>query len=204
MRLRNAILPLLFVPLYACQPEAPAPKVTAPAAMEPAAPPPAQVMQQAAPVPGQRSEAAPAGKPGQSMASGKTKAAAKEAAPPVAAEGAMQPAPAQVPATPAIKDEPAQAAAGEGAKAAAPEADAVQLLRKNNCLACHAADKKLVGPSFRDVAAKYRGDAGAEARLTDKIARGGSGAWGAMAMPANPKIGEADRRLLARYVLSLK
>ena len=83
-------------------------------------------------------------------------------------------------------------------------ADALQLAKKNNCFACHAVDKKVVGPSFKDVAAKYRGDAGAEARLMNKIAKGGSGVWGAMMMPASPQVSEADRKILARFVLSLK
>lgn len=84
------------------------------------------------------------------------------------------------------------------------EADAMQLAKKSNCLVCHTVDKKKVGPSFRDVAAKYRGDAEAEARLADKIAKGGSGVWGVMAMPPSPQVGEADRKTLARFVLSLK
>jgi len=64
--------------------------------------------------------------------------------------------------------------------------------------------KKVVGPAWKDVAAKYRGDATAEAKLVSKIATGGKGVWGSMAMPANPQIGEADRKVLAKFVLSLK
>ncbi|MDD3883960.1 MAG: c-type cytochrome [Gallionella sp.] len=84
------------------------------------------------------------------------------------------------------------------------ESDALALAKKNGCLACHAIDKKVFGPAWRDVAAKYRGDSGAEARLAEKIAKGGAGAWGNMPMPANPKISEAERRSLAKFVLSLK
>ncbi len=84
------------------------------------------------------------------------------------------------------------------------EADALGLAKKNGCLVCHAVDKKVVGPAWKDVAAKYRGDAGAEARLMDKIAKGGSGVWGSIAMPPNPKLSEADRQALAKFVLSLK
>ncbi|MDD5383415.1 MAG: c-type cytochrome [Gallionella sp.] len=84
------------------------------------------------------------------------------------------------------------------------EADAMQLAKKSNCLACHAVDKKVVGPAWKDVAAKYRGDAEAEARLMNKIAKGSSGVWGAMAMPPSPQVSEADRKMLARFVLSLK
>lgn len=91
--------------------------------------------------------------------------------------------------------------------AAAPvvsEADALALAKKNNCLACHAIDKKMVGPTWKAVAAKYRGDTGAEAHLVNKIAKGGSGVWGSMRMPGNSRISEADRTTLARFVLSLQ
>jgi len=84
------------------------------------------------------------------------------------------------------------------------EADALALAKKNNCLACHAIDRKMVGPAWKTVAVKYRGDAGAEAHLVNKIAKGGSGVWGSMAMPANSKISEADRTTLARFVLNLQ
>jgi cytochrome c len=184
MRIRNLLLLSLFVPLYGCQQEAPAPKTEAPAAMEPAAAPAPAMAAPAMTAPAE--PAAPA--PAQAM----------EAAP-----AAMQPAPAPAPAGTA----PAPAAAEAQPEAqAAPisDADFMQLAKKSNCLNCHTVDKKLVGPSFRDVAAKYRGDAGAEARMMDKIAKGGSGAWGPMMMPASPQVSEADRRNLAKYILSLK
>jgi cytochrome c len=82
--------------------------------------------------------------------------------------------------------------------------DALALAKKNNCLVCHAVDKKVLGPAWKDVAAKYRGDAKAEAYLVSKIAKGGSGVWGSMAMPAQPKVSEADRRTLVRFVLNLQ
>lgn len=84
------------------------------------------------------------------------------------------------------------------------EADAMQLAKKNNCFACHAVGKKVVGPSFKDIAGKYRSDPGAEALIMDRIAKGGSGVWGVMVMPPSPKISEADRRILAKLVLSSK
>jgi len=65
-------------------------------------------------------------------------------------------------------------------------------------------DKKLVGPAWRDVAAKYRGDAGAEARLVNKVAKGGGGVWGSVPMPANSQVSEADRTTLVRFVLNLQ
>jgi cytochrome c551/c552 len=76
------------------------------------------------------------------------------------------------------------------------------LARRNACLSCHAVDKKLVGPAFRDVAAKYKGQAGMEAKLVEKLQRGGSGAWGQVAMPANPGLAEKDARVLVQWVLS--
>ncbi len=78
------------------------------------------------------------------------------------------------------------------------------LAKKHNCLACHAIDKKLVGPSYQDVAAKYKGDAGAEAKLVTKVKNGGSGAWGQVPMPPNATVPEADIKTIVKWVLSIK
>lgn len=78
------------------------------------------------------------------------------------------------------------------------------LAKSKNCMACHAADKKLVGPSYKDVAKKYAGDAKALDMLATKISKGGSGVWGAIPMPANPQVSEADAKKLAAWVLSQK
>ena len=78
------------------------------------------------------------------------------------------------------------------------------LAKKYNCLACHATDKKLVGPSYKDVAAKYKGDAGAEAKLVAKVKNGGVGAWGQIPMPPNASVPDADVKTLVKWVLSLK
>jgi cytochrome c len=78
------------------------------------------------------------------------------------------------------------------------------LAQKKNCMACHAIDKKLVGPSYKDVAAKYAGQAGAADKLAAKIVKGGSGVWGAVPMPANPQVNEAEAKQLAAWVLTLK
>jgi cytochrome c len=78
------------------------------------------------------------------------------------------------------------------------------LAKANNCMACHAVDKKLVGPSYKDVAKKYAADATAADKLATKIIKGGSGAWGAVPMPANPKVSEADAKKLAAWVLGMK
>jgi cytochrome c len=78
------------------------------------------------------------------------------------------------------------------------------LATSKNCMACHAVDKKLVGPAFKDIAKKYAGDKSAEAKLADKIVKGGSGAWGPIPMPANPQVNEAEAKKLAAWVLATK
>lgn len=85
-----------------------------------------------------------------------------------------------------------------------PAAASPELAREKVCLGCHAVDRKLVGPSFRDIAARYAGQPGAAARLTEKIQRGGSGAWGAVPMPANPRLSAEDARQLANWVLAVR
>lgn len=79
-----------------------------------------------------------------------------------------------------------------------------QLAAKKNCLACHQVDKKLVGPSYKSIAAKYAGDKGAADMLATKIMKGGSGVWGPVPMPANPQVSDAEARQLAAWVLTLK
>ena len=78
------------------------------------------------------------------------------------------------------------------------------LAKAKNCMACHAVGTKLVGPAYKDVAAKYAGQKDAEAKLTQKVMKGGSGSWGAIPMPANPQVSEAEARTLVKWVLSLK
>lgn len=88
------------------------------------------------------------------------------------------------------------------AVATAPAADPVQkLLTVNACTACHAVDKKLIGPGFREIAQRYRGDSGAAGKLARKIREGGSGAWGPTPMPPHQHLGEADVRAMADWVL---
>jgi cytochrome c len=79
-----------------------------------------------------------------------------------------------------------------------------ELFNRSNCLACHGIDQKRVGPSMKQVAARYRGDAGAPAKLAHKIREGGAGAWGELPMPPQPQVSEADAKALAVYILSLK
>ena len=90
------------------------------------------------------------------------------------------------------------------AAVAAPAFAQADLAQKKNCMACHAVDKKLVGPAYKDVAAKYAGQAGAADKLAAKIVKGGSGVWGAVPMPANPQVSEAEAKQLAAWVLTLK
>jgi cytochrome c len=78
------------------------------------------------------------------------------------------------------------------------------LAKKHNCLACHAKDKKLIGPSYLDVAAKYKADAGAEAKLITKVKNGGVGAWGQVPMPPNAAVPDADIKTLVKWVLATK
>jgi cytochrome c len=77
-----------------------------------------------------------------------------------------------------------------------------ELAKQKNCLACHATDKKLVGPSYKDVAAKYKGDKDAATKLAKKIREGGVGVWGQVPMPANPQVNEQEAASLAKWVLS--
>ena len=78
------------------------------------------------------------------------------------------------------------------------------LATSKNCMACHATDKKLVGPAYKDVAAKYAGDKTAADKLATKIQKGGAGVWGPVPMPANTQVSDAEAKKLAAWVLSIK
>jgi cytochrome c len=78
------------------------------------------------------------------------------------------------------------------------------LAKSKNCLACHSVNAKLVGPAYKDVAAKYAGQKGAEDKLVQKVIKGGAGVWGAVPMPANPQVSEAEARSLVKWVLAQK
>src|SRR5689334_11079056 len=80
----------------------------------------------------------------------------------------------------------------------------LQLATAKNCMACHAIDKKLVGPSYKDVAAKYAGQKDAADKLAAKIIKGGSGVWGPVPMPANTQVSAAEAKQLAQWILTLK
>ncbi|GGX76962.1 c-type cytochrome [Massilia dura] len=78
------------------------------------------------------------------------------------------------------------------------------LAKARNCMACHAVANKLVGPSYRDVAAKYAGQKDAEAKLVTKVIKGGAGVWGAIPMPPSPQVSEADAHTLVKWILDQK
>jgi len=78
------------------------------------------------------------------------------------------------------------------------------LATAKNCMACHAIDKKVLGPAYKDVAKKYAGQKDAAAKLATKVLKGGSGVWGAVPMPANPQVNEAEANKLVAWILALK
>ena len=77
-----------------------------------------------------------------------------------------------------------------------------KLVKEKGCTACHSNDKKIVGPAYKDVAKKYKGDAGAAAKLAEKVVKGGSGVWGPVPMPPN-KVTDDEAKKMVAYVLSL-
>ena len=79
-----------------------------------------------------------------------------------------------------------------------------ELAQKKNCMACHAVDKKLIGPSYNDVAGKYSGQKDAVDKLAAKVMKGGTGVWGVLPMPANPQVSDAEAKQLVQWILSLK
>ena len=89
-----------------------------------------------------------------------------------------------------------------GAAFATPAFANLELATKNACTACHAIDKKLVGPSYQEVAAKYKGNAKAEAMLVEKVKKGGVGTWGQVPMPPNANAKDADIATLVMWILA--
>lgn len=90
------------------------------------------------------------------------------------------------------------------ATAAAPAFANDKLAQEKSCMACHAMDKKLIGPAFKDVAAKYAGEKGIADKLAEKIMKGGAGSFGPVAMPPNPQVSAEEAKTLANWVLSVK
>jgi cytochrome c len=77
------------------------------------------------------------------------------------------------------------------------------LAKKHNCLACHAVDKKVIGPAYKDVAKKFKGQPGAEAMLIEKVKKGSQGVWGPVPMPPNAAVPDADIKKLVDWILTL-
>jgi cytochrome c len=98
----------------------------------------------------------------------------------------------------------ATALAAGTAHAAMDNAAGEAMMKKDGCSACHALDKKIVGPSYQEVAAKYKGDAGAAAKLVKKVKEGGSGVWGPVPMPPNVTVPDADIKSLVDWILAQK
>jgi cytochrome c len=99
---------------------------------------------------------------------------------------------------------PALLALALAAAASSPAFAQLELAQQKNCLTCHSVDKKVVGPAYKDVAAKYAGDKTAVDKLTQKVMKGGSGVWGQVPMPANPQVTEAEAKKLVQWILTLK
>jgi cytochrome c len=91
-----------------------------------------------------------------------------------------------------------------GATFVSPAFASADMAKNKNCMACHAVDKKVIGPAYKDVAAKYAGQKDAADKLAQKILKGGSGVWGAVPMPANPQVNDAEAKQLAAWVLGAK
>ena len=126
----------------------------------------------------------------------------KPAAP--AATAAAAPAGAAAPVAAVASAAAPAPAAPAAAPAAAATADAGALLQKNGCLACHAIDKKVVGPSYKEVAAKFGADKNAATELAQKVKGGSVGVWGQVPMPPNPQVNDADLQVMLKYILALK
>ena len=135
--------------------------------------------------------------------------AATAAAPPVPGPATAAQAPAAPQAAAAQAAAPAAASKAPAPAAAAPGApldlaSATAMMQKDGCAACHAVDKKIVGPAYQDVAAKYKADKDAAAKLVQKVKAGGSGVWGSVPMPPNAQVPDADIKALVSWILTLK
>ena len=80
----------------------------------------------------------------------------------------------------------------------------LELAKSKNCVACHSVDNKLIGPAYKEVAKKYAGQKDAESKLVQKVLKGGSGVWGAIPMPPNPQVTEAEAKILVKWIMTIK
>lgn len=219
MRTQYLCLIPLLATLYACQPEAPKPAAdvavtnTADATSAASAVPISnEPVAAVAPTPTPTPNALATAKT-VAPVDNKSNIASKGVAPHTEQKSqviALKPTPAAIPAPSAAKVEPVITPAVSTkpevkAEATLADADALLLAKKSGCLTCHSVEKKIVGPAWRDVAAKYRGDTSAQSKLSSKVAQGGKGVWGSMAMPANsPRVADTDIHSLVRFILALK
>jgi len=123
----------------------------------------------------------------------------KEPPAPAAAPVVVATTAAAAPASPAT-----QSGLAASTGAALDMASATAMMQKDGCAACHAVDKKIIGPAYQDVAAKYKNDKDAATKLMQKVKSGGSGVWGSTPMPANAQVPEADIKALVSWILTLK
>ncbi len=191
-----SVLPLLVV-LYGCHQSMAAPRAASSTPTQAAATPmpTAPASQPAASSQPETTAPAPA------VAQPAVTQPAAAPTPVAAAPVATAPAPAPV----TVAAAPAAATPAAKADSRLSDAEARSLAQKSGCFACHLIDKKLVGPAWKDIAAKYRGQKDAEAQLAAKVAKGGSGVWGAVPMPPNaPKVSEANIKALVHFILGLK
>ena len=91
--------------------------------------------------------------------------------------------------------------AGLMVSVSAPVFASKEIASKNSCMGCHAMDKKVVGPSYKDIAAKYKGQPDAVDKLVKKVKVGGGGVWGAVLMPGNSSISDADAKTVVQWIL---
>ena len=91
--------------------------------------------------------------------------------------------------------------AGLASAASLPALASAELAKQHNCLSCHSVDKKVVGPSYKDIAAKYKGQS-VEAMLIDKVKHGSKGVYGQIPMPANANVPDADVKTLVKWILA--
>lgn len=96
----------------------------------------------------------------------------------------------------------ATAVIAAGVMVSAPAMASLDLAKKSNCMSCHQVDKKMVGPSYQDVAKKYAGNAGAAKMLAEKVKKGGKGTWGEIPMPPNAAVKDADIDTLVKWILA--
>lgn len=191
-------LSVLLLVLYGCQH---AQRTQPPVAAAPVAPSEAAAAPTAAPVAAQPVVVTAQPVAPQSVVTAQPEQVAQPASP--VAQPAATPSPDS--ASAAVAEAAAVAKPEVKTEAALSDADGRKLGQKSGCFVCHTVEKKLVGPAWKDIAAKYRGQSDAEARLITKVAKGGSGAWGATPMPPNaPKVNDHDIKTLVHFILGLK